>query len=108
MIVSIDAFILVLSPAASVFAAAIFVYESVMTDSNCGSCSAVSFRVVFHLASASLAISSGDFMVADLWAAGLAVLSMAAPWAKAVDANATRTSAIKLNRANFMAYLPDV
>src|SRR5689334_1200795 len=56
----IEALSFALSPAASVCAAAIFVYESVMMDSNWGACSSVSFNVVFHLASDSLAISSGD------------------------------------------------
>src|SRR5437870_9897413 len=79
MIVCIEAFIFALSPAASVFASAIFLYDSIMADSNWGDCSSVSFSVIFHLASASLAISSGDFALADFVEAGLAAASVPAP-----------------------------
>src|SRR5262245_48420647 len=106
MIDAIDAFIFALSPAASVFASAIFLYESVMMDSNWGSCSVVSFKVVFHFASASWAFSSGVFAgFVDADFSGLLVASLCA---KAYEANANRNSGTRINRAHFMKHLPEM
>src|SRR5437773_10282204 len=102
MIVSIDVFIFALSPAASVLASAIFLYESVITDSNCGACSSVMVSVVFHFASASLAFSSGDLAVAPEVDAAL-VEAVACVKGSDTMASAKRETAPK--RTHFMTHL---
>src|SRR5215831_6064862 len=120
MISAIEAFILVLSPAAAVFASAIFLYESVITASNLGACSSVIFSVSFHFAVACFAMSSGDMVdeaclaevVAALVVVGAAVAAFAASSSallartKSGVAHTIITRTTRLKRANFMRHLP--
>jgi hypothetical protein len=55
-----------------------------------------------------VAISSGVFPLLVFVAAGFAVLSMAEPCAKTVEANAIKSSGINAIRTNFISHLPDL
>src|SRR5262249_33942544 len=101
--VCIEAFILALSPAAAVLASAIFLYESVITDSNWGACSSVILSVSFHLGSAFLAISSG--VCAACFADAGVALSALLPWARTGEARSSRTNVTQPNRTNLIWHL---